>query len=1087
MTIFCILTGYCGNLLRAQTGPGGVPGASLWLKADAGLNTATYFNVPAANRTASSTYNDASLTPAYSTLSSSSAWAASSAVANEYLTLDLGSIQSVSGVVTKGRGNYSQWVTSYTVSYSQDNMTYTPLGITFIGNTDQNTEVMNLFPSAVTARYIRITETAFSGHPCMRADIVKSLSTLSADNSAVSVWLDQSGSNNNMIQTNNAKRPTYYNNTASAVNFNPVITFNGSTNELTDAGGVLGTSTNSNAAAFVVSSVKAVQSSAVIYELAKNQSNADSHFGMNAPWSDNSIYWDGANNNRINAVWGGSLNVPYIWTGWNNASLSPKKTSLRRNGTEIVSGTTMNNYSGQNKPMYIGSTGGANYYNGSIGEVIIYKTALSAAERIRVESYLALKYGATLSSGYTLSDGTVVWDNAANSSYNNNIAGIGWDYDSGLIQKQSQSVNGGFQPVIGNGNIAATNAGNSNSFNEDGTFMVWGSDTGSTSFSTAFSYGGLNYRMARTWKVQKTKTIATMKIAVPVSLWPGAVTKPALLVGSTTAFDGTSIMPMTKENIGGTDYYTVTVDPASVQYFSFAGVVTAPGGVISGLQTWMKADNGVTVTSGAVSNWVDATGNGNNFSEPTNRPLYNSASNLVNFNPSISFNGSNQQLTNSTFIINQSAASVFAIAKFDNISSAWQTITASGNNQGTILRLAGSNIHYKRWIDNNNTTTTTGSKVFQSNNPYLLGLTTATGSNNEKIYIDGTLDVTGTTSVIPSATTFTSIGVKYVQAQGDYFGGTLPEIIYYSGSLGAIDRVKVESYLALKYGTTKSGDYSASDATSYWNATSNAAYSNNIAGIGRDDASALSQKQSRSVNSGIQPVIGNIAIADTNANNSNDFAADKTFMVWGSDTGSTNFATSFAFGGLNYRMARIWKVQETGTVGKVRVALKVSDLPGSITKPTLLVSGDTTFDGSDSTFLMTRETIGGVDYYVTAVNATIDFSSGQYFSFAGFVTAPGGVISSLGAWWKADYSASGTAWADASSNGRNASLAAGTITFKNGDATTNFNPQLTSDGGYMSYSNSIYPSGNNYDNMDIFAIGATYIREVLHCMGRDCE
>lgn len=806
MTIFCILTGYCGNLLRAQTGPGGVPGASLWLKADAGLNTATYFNVPAANRTASSTYNDASLTPAYSTLSSSSAWAASSAVANEYLTLDLGSIQSVSGVVTKGRGNYSQWVTSYTVSYSQDNMTYTPLGITFIGNTDQNTEVMNLFPSAVTARYIRITETAFSGHPCMRADIVKSLSTLSADNSAVPVWLDQSGSNNNMIQTDNAKRPTYYNNTASAVNFNPVITFNGSTNELTDAGGVLGTSTNSNAAAFVVSSVKAVQSSAVIYELAKNQSNADSHFGMNAPWSDNSIYWDGANNNRINAAWGGSLNVPYIWTGWNNASLSPKKTSLRRNGTEIVSGTTMNNYSGQNKPMYIGSTGGANYYNGSIGEVIIYKTALSAAERIRVESYLALKYGATLSSGYTLSDGTVVWDNAANSSYNNNIAGIGWDYDSGLIQKQSQSVNAGFQPVIGNGNIAATNAGNSNSFNEDGTFMVWGSDTGSTNFSTAFSYGGLNYRMARTWKVQKTKTIATVKIAVPVSLWPGAVTKPALLVGSTTAFDGTSIMPMTKENIGGTDYYTVTVDPSSVQYFSFAGLVTAPGG-IAGASLWLKADNGVSYNaSNQVSVWNDQIGNtaittqatslnSSNVNTVDNSIVWNSAA--VNFNPSVVYNyNSGRRLQGNTSSTStwSGALTIYGLAAptgdgpYTGIfSSQFKSLGRDNNSGGWI------------WVTDSNGNTNYGAQTSMVFNKLSLGngIYKDDALPNTRIYRDGT-DFTSGSPANSSATpsNFFEIGGRTVGNQpGRVMDGKIPEVIVYNAdhSLSPLSMLRINS------------------------------------------------------------------------------------------------------------------------------------------------------------------------------------------------------------------------------------------------------------------------------------------------------
>lgn len=96
-------------------------------------------------------------------------------------------------------------------------------------------------------------------------------------------------------------------------------------------------------------------------------------------------------------------------------------------------------------------------------------------------------------------------------------------------------------------------------------------------------------------------------------------------------------------------------------------------------------------------------------------------------------------------------------------------------------------------------------------------------------------------------------------------------------------------------------------------------------------------------------------------------------------------------------MARIWRVQEIGTVGTVKVALKVSDLPGSVTNPTLLVSSDAVFDGTDTRQTMVLETIGGVQYYTT----TVDLTSGQFFSFAGFVTAPGGVLGSA-VWLKSD-------------------------------------------------------------------------------------
>lgn len=157
------------SLLKAQN-PGGVTGAALWLRADKGASSLNYFNVPAANRTASTFWP--SLPPSASTLSSGTSWSGASGVTGDYLTLDLGAAQTVSGVVTKGRADGAQWVTAYTVSYSTDNISYTSLG-SFPGNVDMNTEVVNMFAGSVTARYVRITVTGISSWPSMRADVVQ--------------------------------------------------------------------------------------------------------------------------------------------------------------------------------------------------------------------------------------------------------------------------------------------------------------------------------------------------------------------------------------------------------------------------------------------------------------------------------------------------------------------------------------------------------------------------------------------------------------------------------------------------------------------------------------------------------------------------------------------------------------------------------------------------------------------------------------------------------------------------------------------------------------------------------------------------
>jgi hypothetical protein len=64
---------------------------------------------------------------------------------------------------------------------------------------------------------------------------------------------------------------------------------------------------------------------------------------------------------------------------------------------------------------------------------------------------------------------------------------------------------------------------------------------------------------------------------------------------------------------------------------------------------------------------------------------------------------------------------------------------------------------------------------------------------------------------------------------------------------------------------------------------------------------------------------------------------------------------------------------------------------------------------------MILETLGGVQYYT----ATVDFASGQFFSFAAFVTAPGGVLNPL-VWLRGDIGLTGsTTWLDQSGNGKN--------------------------------------------------------------------
>lgn len=111
-------------------------------------------------------------------------------------------------------------------------------------------------------------------------------------------------------------------------------------------------------------------------------------------------------------------------------------------------------------------------YTGKLPECILYDRVLSVEERQRVESYLALKYGTTLSAtaDYLDATGKVIWQ--ADDKFIRRVAGIGRDDLSGLYQKQSGSSYTPGQLVISAGRQAPGNEANT-SVLPDQHFLVW--------------------------------------------------------------------------------------------------------------------------------------------------------------------------------------------------------------------------------------------------------------------------------------------------------------------------------------------------------------------------------------------------------------------------------------------------------------------------------------------------------------------------------------------------------------------------------------------------------------------------------------
>ncbi len=158
-------------------------------------------------------------------------------------------------------------------------------------------------------------------------------------------------------------------------------------------------------------------------------------------------------------------------------------------------------------------------FKGIIPEVIVFDRILTAKERIQVETYLALKYGISLSQpGYTFllnSGGDVIWNGKDNPDFPSHIAGIGRDDASGLYQKQSASSYNPALLTIGAGEIAENNSRN-RALMPDKSFLIWGDNQQPLLFEKEVQ--GHPERLGRKWSVTASGSVAGMKTEVRLGI-----------------------------------------------------------------------------------------------------------------------------------------------------------------------------------------------------------------------------------------------------------------------------------------------------------------------------------------------------------------------------------------------------------------------------------------------------------------------------------------------------------------------------------------------------------------------------------------
>ncbi|MFN6944790.1 MAG: T9SS type A sorting domain-containing protein [Cytophagaceae bacterium] len=402
----------------------------------------------------------------------------------------------------------------------------------------------------------------------------------------------------------------------------------------------------------------------------------------------------------------------------------------------------------------------------------------------------------------------------------------------------------------------------------------------------------------------------------------------------------------------------------------------SPGGVSTGIRMWLKANAGTSTTTNnaTISQWNDQSGNNRHATQTTasQRPGFkNNNIDNMNFNEVVDFtaaNSNNFSLPTSVLANGTGAFSIYVVSrKNSNNGMTMMGLGSSSNNRSINVGTNGASLgRFHTWNNawSPSAPLITNAAVIQSSYNFVSG--TRYLSVNSVSYGSSAAPI----NLLAGGA---YLGSNHNSATAANFEGEIAEVIVYANNSSAADKLRIESYLSMKYGITKSGNYVNSANTVIWNATTNSTYHNNVAIIGRDDGSALIQKQSKSSNTGFQPVIGNGSIAAANNTNASTFSVNQSFLSWGSNTGATTFSISHQEGN---RMARIWKVQQTGTIGTVKVGVRTVDVPG-VNFLSILISNDAVFDASDTRYQMEIETIGGINYFTTNVVLT----NGQHFSF----------------------------------------------------------------------------------------------------------
>lgn len=400
-----------------------------------------------------------------------------------------------------------------------------------------------------------------------------------------------------------------------------------------------------------------------------------------------------------------------------------------------------------------------------------------------------------------------------------------------------------------------------------------------------------------------------------------------------------------------------------------------PGGVSTNLTAWFKADVGIFSDEGItpavegtnnVRQWNDQSGNTAFATNQPGRVTESTRPDFVeeafNFNPGVSFTGNERVFTPSDILSGDlrsgNGGAIYAVFNTNNTNGSGFAVYHDGTtSQQLSLAPGGGRIGNSSYL---NFTT----DVLLS--PGLVSLQRSTSNSGTTFaYLNGVLN--GTVNDNDNNLGNDQFIIGGGSGNSDDLNGIVSEVIVFSDGHDAATHNLVESYLALKYGITKIGDYVSSTDAVVWDSTANAGFNNAIFGISKDQAGALDQLKSKSMAAnGGQVILEAESTLD-----------DQEFLIVGNNGEAFKSRLTDVPTGYAQRSSRVWKTQVTGDPGAMTVQVFLDTITvNDINDLALLIDSDTDF--SNATAHTTGRSLNAGMDTVTFTGVTL--TDGQFFT-----------------------------------------------------------------------------------------------------------